>query len=822
MKKLHMISNAHLDPVWQWRWQEGCGEVMMTFRSALDRLKEYPELIFTCSSAAYYRWIEELDPSMFEEIRMRVKEGRWIPVNGWWVQPDCNMPSGESFARHALYSQLYYREKFGLTCRTGYNIDSFGHAGSLPQILKLGKMDSYVYMRPGINDSPHIPNNAFLWQGVDGTEVKAFHLPAEYGLNGSDVIEYELKRTEKNIMETDTECMYLFGVGNHGGGPTRGDIEYLLSRRKDAPHMTFSDPDKYFEELEKYRDRLPVYRGELAHHARGCYSTTSVIKQLNRKCENALTAAENWNTASRLAVGTKAEGEKLAEAWKDLLFCQFHDSLCGCSIADVFSDASEFIGGSLASAHKIENAAHISIISNIDTWVEGISDPVDAADQPREFRNHGCPYGVERPIVVFNPHPFEVTVPVHTLHPALSVRDSKGNFTSFQNIWGKSSTNELHIDTLFLAKLPPMGYETFHLRSGWNGDIENAAEKFPTKLTVTDTTLENQFIRAVIDSETGLISSLILKAENREIFKSFAFVPTVIDDSDGGSWGGPRDRFDKSPKAMKCIQVRVREKGPLRATIRAKFVFGLSSLTVDYSLSEGMNYLEANCKAIWQEDATMLKIAFPLKNHVEKTQAEMPYSFAERLCDGGEEPMHRWVNAGNLTVANDSKYGYDCDGKELRITAIRNNRYAFGKLADDRTEDDFDHTDEGIQRFALALMPHSGNSPTADSVKLGAVLNQMPISAIAGYHKGNLPQSMSFVSAESNENSVMISAFKFAEDGSDDIIVRAYEALGLKSQAVINVPSKNIGFETEFDPFEIKVFRIDRFGDAKTVDFLED
>lgn len=187
--KVHLIGNAHLDPIWLWRWQEGCGEVLQTFRSALDRLNEYPDFVFTCSSAAYYKWVEEIDPDMFEEIRERVKEGRWVPVNGWWVQPDCNMPSAESFARQALYSQLYYNEKFGRICKTAYNVDSFGHSGMLPQIIKNGGMTAYVMMRPGAHENAEIPN-MFMWESLDGTQIPTFHIPdaSGYGSGNAEAI----------------------------------------------------------------------------------------------------------------------------------------------------------------------------------------------------------------------------------------------------------------------------------------------------------------------------------------------------------------------------------------------------------------------------------------------------------------------------------------------------------------------------------------------------------------------------------------------------------------------------------------------------------
>ena len=170
-QKIHLIGNAHLDPTWLWRWQEGCGEVLQTFRSAVDRLHEYDDFIFTCSSACYYKWVEDIDPALFEEIRELVKEGRWVPVNGWWVQPDCNMPDAESFARQALYSQLYYHEKFGKICRTGYNVDSFGHNAMLPQLLTKGGMRCYVMMRPNNKENPDIPDNLFWWDSPDGSRV---------------------------------------------------------------------------------------------------------------------------------------------------------------------------------------------------------------------------------------------------------------------------------------------------------------------------------------------------------------------------------------------------------------------------------------------------------------------------------------------------------------------------------------------------------------------------------------------------------------------------------------------------------------------------
>ena len=174
-KKLHMIGNAHLDPVWLWNWQEGFQEVKATFKSALDRMREDENFVFTCSSAAFYEWVEENNPKMFQEIQKRVKEGRWEIVGGWWIQPDCNIPSGESFIRQGLYGQRYFQEKFGVTAKTGYNVDSFGHNGNLPQILKKSGMDHYIFMRP-MPLEKGLPGRIFRWKSMDGSEVTAYRM----------------------------------------------------------------------------------------------------------------------------------------------------------------------------------------------------------------------------------------------------------------------------------------------------------------------------------------------------------------------------------------------------------------------------------------------------------------------------------------------------------------------------------------------------------------------------------------------------------------------------------------------------------------------
>ena len=251
-KKLHMIGNAHIDPAWLWQWHEGYHEARATFRSALDRMQEYPDFTFAASQASVYEWVEESDPAMFAEIQQRVAEGRWHIVGGWWVEPDCNIPSGESFARQSLHGQRYFKEKFGKTAKAGYCIDSFGHNGMLPQILAKSGMPYYVFMRP----SPHekgLPGRIFWWESDDGSRVLAFRIPYSYGTWGDDLRRH-INIVASELKDPQNALMCFYGVGNHGGGPTKENIDSIhhLQGEPGLPEMLFSSPEAFFNDLQSH------------------------------------------------------------------------------------------------------------------------------------------------------------------------------------------------------------------------------------------------------------------------------------------------------------------------------------------------------------------------------------------------------------------------------------------------------------------------------------------------------------------------------------------------------------------------------------------
>src|SRR5919202_6369544 len=243
---LHMIGNAHIDPVWLWQWPEGYQEVRATFESALARMDEYPEFVFTSNSILFFAWIEEHDPELFERIRARVAEGRWQVVGGWWLEPDCNIPSGESLVRHALYGQRYLRERFGITATTGANFDSFGHSATIPQLLRKSGMDSYIFLRPGPSERP-LPGPLFWWRSQDGSAVAAYRIPHEYGGPPGE-LGPQIDKALAQLPADEPELMVFYGVGNHGGGPTRDNLDSI--RRLDAvealPRLRCSSTRAFF------------------------------------------------------------------------------------------------------------------------------------------------------------------------------------------------------------------------------------------------------------------------------------------------------------------------------------------------------------------------------------------------------------------------------------------------------------------------------------------------------------------------------------------------------------------------------------------------
>ncbi len=810
---LYFIGNAHLDPTWLWRWQEGCGEVLQTFRSAVDRLKEYNDFVFTCSSACYYKWVEDIDPALFADIRELVKEGRWVPVNGWWLQPDCNMPCAESFARQALYSQLYYREKFGKICTVGYNVDSFGHSAMIPKFLNNAGMRCYVMMRPGSEENPKIPEGLFWWDSPDGSRVLTYRIPGSYAESGVNAIDSAVSSLKEAAESSNHGMMLFYGVGNHGGGPTKGDIEHLTAIKNEGyGSMKFSSPEEFFEEQCSLPLDIPSVDTELQHHASGCYSATSVIKQMNRKTENSLVNSEKWNSLSAALFGEKGATEEYKKAWLKLCYNQFHDILCGCSIMEAYEDAKLQLGFAQAIAQDEENRALLKIAGQVDTWLDGVSDSLSLSE-----RHHCRNLDYPRPVIVFNPLSREVTTAVRTYHPSSKVTDCRGRDVLFSNV-RSSRSNDSHEDTVFLVKLPALGYALYWLWHKDSGKKSSAAES-PVK--AGEYFLENEKIKVVFDSETGGVSSIITKDDGAEHLSAVSLVPTVIDNSKPDTWAHGIFSFHDVIGTAKPESIRVIEKGGARAVIRIRHTYGKSYISQDFILEAGSEMLRSKVRVLWQEPLTIVKMPVTVPGENPVPTYEIPGGFIKRKANGDEDPALTWgditASGSGVSVISDSKYSYDCMGNTLRLTILRNS--IFADHFSHRPDADFAYCDEGLQRFEYGIYPHSGPAEKSNVQLYADIMNNRPVPVPAGYHKGALPAEKSFITID--RSNIRLDAFKQSEDGSGDYILRLSETAGVCTKAAIVCNVIEAGFYADFETMETKTFRIDSEGYVTETDYLE-
>jgi alpha-mannosidase len=796
-KKLHMIGNAHIDPVWLWRWQEGFHEVKASFRSALDRLNEYPDFTFVSSSAAFYEWVEQSDPAMFEEIRQRVAEGRWEIVGGWWIQPDCNIPGGESFVRQALYGQRYFQEKFGVMARVGYNVDSFGHAGSLPQILKKSGCDYYVFMRP----SPHekgLPGRLFWWEADDGSRVLTFRIPFEYCTWGKE-LDKHIRRCAAEIKPPVDELMCFYGVGNHGGGPTQENIESIicLNQEPELPELIFSTPNRFFDAVVAQDLPLPTVHEDLQHHASGCYAAHSGIKRWNRQAENLLMTAEKWSAVALRATGQPYAAD-FARAWKGVLFNQFHDILAGTSLPSAYDDARDLHGEAMNIGARALNLATQSIAWNIQI--------------PQEESM--------TPLVVFNPHTWAGKQVVELEYGRYGANgrlvDDEGNTVPLQQIQSETTTRG-RTRLCFLADLPGLGYRTYRLFPG-----EAAATG---SIEATDSVLDNGRFRLEFDPESGAIASLRDKTHEVEVFLGQAALPVVLEDT-SDTWSHNVFRFDKAIGQFKAVRVQRVEHGPVKSTIRVTSEYGRSQLVQEFSMYRELDRIDVQVTVDWREHFKALKLRFPLNQNFMRVVHEIAYGHIERTASDEEEPCQRWVDVSGadrdqgisygLSLLNDGKYSVDVHIRDIGLTVLRSPIYAHHIPAQPEPDGHYQFIDQGIQRFTYSLLPHAGSWEDAATPRHAAAINELPVALVGTYHpEGTLPQSASYLSVE--PANIVATVLKKAEEG-DDLILRCYETNRVATHATLHLPQWNRTIQADFGPCEIKTFRIPVDGGAAAVE----
>ena len=789
---LHLTGNSHIDAAWLWPWTETVDVVKRTFGTALQLMNEYPNYTYTQSAAQYNEWIADKYPEMNEQIKQRIKEGRWEIVGGMWVEPDLNMPDGESTARSLLIGKRWYQKEYGVDVRIGWNPDSFGYNWQLPQIYKKSGVDYFVTQKMTWNDTNQLPFKLFWWESPDGSKVLTY-FPHDYGNNNLDPVRLSADlKVARERAPGMTEMMDLYGIGDHGGGPTRAILdegEHWATGDKVIPKMQFGTAQSYFSSIEKqlapdsptwnydsiakgYRAPDPV-PGQVAiptwdsemylEYHRGVFTTQAAHKRNMRESSEWALDAEKYASLAWLD-GDSYPGGELTEDWKKITFNQFHDLAAGSGIGVIYKDAQNDYDQVRWSTDAISTKALSTIAARVNTNAGG---------------------GV--PVMVFNPLAWErsglVTIDVQMPDPVadVSVLDAENRVLPSEVLSKDPGTHQFKL-LVKAENVPSIGYTVLHVVPG--------RKTFTSDLSVHGLTLENSALRVTVDKASGCITSLFDKKSNFESLASGAcgdelqlFKDTP---KDYDAWNIDPGTLDQPPtKLDSADSVEVVEQGPLRAIIRVVKHTDKSKFVQDIILYAGDDQVEVKNDIDWHEDHQLLKAAFPVAASSAKATYEIPYGSIQRSTARNnsweqaqfEVPALRWADLGDeghgFSLINESKYGYDARDNVLRLSLLRAPTWP-DPVAD-----------RGRQQFSFSLYPHAGDWKQAMTVRHGFDFNYKLQGMQVEAHDGALPSSHSFVSAE--PSNVVLTAVKKAEDG-DGLVFHLYEWAGKSGEIKLTVP----------------------------------
>lgn len=802
---LHMIGHGHIDPTWLWRWTEGYEEVRATFRSALDRMKETPEFTFTASSPCFYAWVKAADPDMFEEIRLRIEEGRWEIVGGMWIEPDCNVPSGESLVRQGLYGQRFFQQEFGKKAVIGFNPDTFGHPGNLPQLLKGLGMNHYIFMRPMAVDERDYPGGTtFWWEAPDGSRVLTSNLGPDYNCWDETRARMESLPNNPQLNPGQSHILGFYGVGNHGGGPTKAAIADILALQKeDGPlKPVFSTLEGFYQSLEKDLDSFPVTKTELQHHARGCYSVHAGVKRWNRQVEHSLLTAERLATMAGLLRANPYPKADLEVSWKDLLYNHFHDIIAGTSLESSYEDTRDQLGAARHRAKTIINESIQTIARDIDTTAEGNT------------------------LVVFNPLPWPVLQPVlaspiirrehgapfrmlDNANTPITLVDEQENPVPVQEVAGESLSRMPFAGRryAFLAEVPALGYRSFHAR------LRDSSARTEAPLAATRTGLENQWWRLELDPYDGHITGLYDKAQDVNVLTGGLILSVIQDNSD--TWSHEVKEYRIEAGRFGQARLQVVEEGDVLATIQIQTRFGNSRATQELTIYRDTPRIDCKLSVNWQETYHMLKVGFDTTIVDGTATFETPYAHQVRDNQGEEEPGQQWFDFSGtidgkpygLSILNDGQYSFDVRGGIMRMTLLRSPAYAHHDPARYTPETRMPIMDQGRHEVAFQMLPHGGDWRAANTPRRAWEHNAPCIAHVESAHPGKRPSSGSMLSCDADN--VVLTVLKEQED-SDNLVIRGYETHGEAVNATIQLPLMNQEARVAFEAYEVKTLLVDR------------
>ena len=685
MITVHMIGNAHLDPVWLWRWQAGVGEAIATCRSAVDRMDEYSDFVFTRSDMWLHEQIEKLDPDLFERICKQVKNGRWQIVGGWYIQPDCNLPTVESFRKHISMGKAYFRDKFGVDVTVGYNVDSFGHNAMIPSFLQEAGYDSYVMMRPMAHEK-ELPSALFRWRSPDGAEVLVWRIPRAYTASQEDLTEHIKASLELADPEIG-HVMCFYGVGDHGGGPTKRQIEWIIKNRNAIPNaeLIFSHPRAFFDAVKPFTERLPVVEEELQYHSIGCYTVVHEVKQNMRRAEHGLVSAEKTiGTYPEDAV--RDDSKKIDEAWRKVLYNQFHDIYAGTSLASAYDDARDQLGSARDTADSIIN----------DTLFR---------------RMRRLPDDRFQRIFVFNPSDRDFKGYVQH-DPWLNwgsfkgcITDEKGDSVLCQRVQHESVTRDKQ-RLIWYAEIPAGGERVYQLRA------DGTLPTFESDLKHDVYNISNNFWQITCADDGSHLINVQRKSDGAPLFKSDAIeVASQYDHSDTWSHGisSFRERIAGKFRVRRTV---VEETGPIRTAIRIDAKYRESRLTIWARLYANDPRLELRIWVNWNQHLQILKLNMPFVSLVTERLDGIPGGFVHRPQNRQEFPLMDWTllhteDGNSIGIVCPDCFGIDGVENLVKLTLLRSPAYAWHDPTKLESNSYYRWTDQSEHEFRFALLENA-------------------------------------------------------------------------------------------------------------------
>jgi alpha-mannosidase len=743
---IHAIGHGHLDTAWLWPLAETKRKCYRTFSTALQYMDSYPEYKFASSQAQQYEWMKQEQPALYAKILQRVSEDRFIPVGGTWVEPDCNIPSGESLVRQFLLGQEFFKKEFGITCQEFWNPDVFGYNGQLPQIMRGAGIKYFVTQKLCFNQFNKPQHQTFWWEGIDGSKILTHFPPADTYSGNCTIKQLAFNVENYKDLDRSNESLYLFGYGDGGGGPTMEMLERLRRVRdvEGLPRVQIRAPHESLLRIEAEAKEFVTHVGELYFEDhRGTYTTQAKNKLYNRRCEELLHDVE---FLSAMATDPYPRAE-LAHLWKLLLLNQFHDIIPGSSIAEVYRDSEKDYEEILSTGTKLREKA----IKNLD---------FKSADN--------C----------------EVRSPVKMKLPKEHAEavNSNGSFKAGKNLVAINTLGSARSEVvelpgtekeLGIVTAPALGYA-----------VQKAVTTVEIPATVNETAqaivLENRFVRAIFNRD-GTLVNLTDKRVNREIiagnanrFVMFRDEPYCYD-----AWNVEAYHLEKRIEVEGALSVRINENSPLRCSVEFQYeITPHSKLSQTVSLTAVSPRLDFSCKVDWHEHEKFLKVEFPTNIRSDHAAYEIQFGHLNRPTHFNtsydlakfEVCAQRWVDLAEpgfgMALLNDCKYGYAVHGGTMRLSLLRSPKYP-----------DPD-ADKGLHSFQYALLPHIGSLQDAGVVHEAQRFNSPLILRNTDAEHG---EKSWFHSESSN---VVIDTVKKAED-SDAIIVRLYEAGGNRTHACL-------------------------------------